>query len=231
MNINYRHNETFNLEKIRREYSADGIVSISNFLEETVADNLYTFLAETMPKDWWQIAVRYDDTMKYLSDTPENELEINFEYQSALYAFKRGTFSYFFRRTVGNHYSTCACLECSFRGFLNSQVMRDYLSKIGLSVTTAVEVFSSCYSPGDFLSPHHDKLKGSVGFVLNLSMNWRPQNGGNLYFLEEDWMTVRRVYTPEFNKLILFEVSGDGVPHFVSHTIHGKRLAISGWFQ
>lgn len=223
--------ETLNLEEIGEEFHANKIVSIPNFLSETTANSLYLFFSETMPKDWWNIAVRYGDTMKYFRDTPENELEVTHEYQNAVYAFKRGLFSYFFRRTIDNHYEMCTCVECEFKRFLHSQVMIDFFSKIGLKVSSVGELFSSCYSPGDFLSPHHDKSKGIVGFVLNLSLDWRPQYGGNLYFLEEDWIAVRRVHTPEFNKLILFDIPSHGIPHFVSHVIHGRRFAISGWLE
>jgi Rps23 Pro-64 3,4-dihydroxylase Tpa1-like proline 4-hydroxylase len=109
-----------------------------------------------------------------------------------------------------------------------------------VSTDTAIDVssighcFASWYAPGDFLSTHTDKGNGQIAFVWNLTKNWRPQYGGLLHLLNADWKTVETTITPSFNSLVLFDVRGEGRPHFVSQIIPGvveKRLAISGWFN
>ena len=95
-------------------------------------------------------------------------------------------------------------------------------------------MFSSRFLSNFFLSPHGDKGKGKIGFVYSLSKSWRPEWGGNLHFMEDDYKTVTRTIVPIFNRLTLFDIpSRDGVPHYVSHVVPDvrvKRLSITGWF-
>src|SRR5207244_3958354 len=106
-----------------------------------------------------------------------------------------------------------------------------FLAGIGLVVTAPGEMFASKYSPGSFLSPHHDGGNGRAAFVVNLSREWLPQWGGLLTFLNDDWRTVRRVCTPAFNPLCLFELPGDrAVPHLVTQVVAHHRLAFTGWY-
>jgi len=111
-----------------------------------------------------------------------------------------------------------------------------FISKvIGEEVTSPKEVFANYYGKGDFLNAHHDGMKGKIGFVLYLTKNWKPQYGGNLHFLTEDWLTIKEVMVPGFNTLLMFKLpdDGKGIPHFVPpvQTEIEKRLAVSGWFK
>ena len=102
-------------------------------------------------------------------------------------------------------------------------------------LTKKRELFCSKYSSGQFLGPHHDLNKGKVGFVLNLTKDWKPEYGGLLHFLTDDYKHVTKVVLPEFNKLTLFEVPDKvGIPHYVSHVGPGvklNRISYTGWFS
>jgi Rps23 Pro-64 3,4-dihydroxylase Tpa1-like proline 4-hydroxylase len=109
--------------------------------------------------------------------------------------------------------------------------MLDFLTRLGLGITSPGAMFASKYSPGSFLSPHHDRGNGRLAFVINLSQPWLPQWGGLLTFLNDDWRTVRRVCTPSFNTLCLFGLPSDRtVPHLVTQVVTRHRLAFTGWY-
>ncbi len=104
-----------------------------------------------------------------------------------------------------------------------------------INVDKTNEVFASRFMPGHFLSPHHDEGKGKIGFVYSLSKFWRPEWGGALHFMRDDYKTVTRIISPVYNRLTLFDIpSRNGIPHFVSHVVPGanvKRLSVTGWFD
>lgn len=72
---------------------------------------------------------------------------------------------------------------------------------------------------------------------MQLTRNWRLENGGLLMFLDEnDWGTVRSVSTPTFNTFTFFDVSQETrtLPHTVTAVAPGlpdDRYAITGWMQ
>ena len=122
----------------------------------------------------------------------------------------------------------------------NTRITKDTSSifkKIGSSINVdkTNEVFASRFMPGHFLSPHHDEGKGKIGFVYSLSKFWRPEWGGALHFMRDDYKTVTRIISPVYNRLTLFDIpSRNGIPHFVSHVVPGanvKRLSVTGWFD
>jgi Rps23 Pro-64 3,4-dihydroxylase Tpa1-like proline 4-hydroxylase len=96
-------------------------------------------------------------------------------------------------------------------------------------------MFGSKYSEGCFLSPHHDVNLGSIGFVLQLTKDWKPQCGGVLHFLNDDLTKIDISETPTFNTLTLFHLpEGEGKWHYVSHVnpgVKSNRIAYSGWYN
>ena len=77
--------------------------------------------------------------------------------------------------------------------------------------------------------------KGKVGFVYSLTKDWRPQWGGNLYILEDDYTTIKKTVLSTYNRLVMFDIpSQNGIPHFVSHVVNQvphSRTSIAGWFH
>jgi SM-20-related protein len=216
---------------IRSRLQRHGIVEVPNAFSPTWVTGIHRFLARGMPGDSWSVVIRAGGDPEYFRDNPANKPRIQEAYQRARKQLSGGNFSYCFRRTLGDHASACGCLECRFREALGGDEMLSFMSRLGLGVMTPAEMFASRYSPGSFLSPHHDRGNGRAAFVLNLSRSWLPQWGGLLTFLNDDWRTVRRVCTPAFNTLCLFELPADrGVPHMVSQVVAGHRLAFTGWY-
>jgi 2OG-Fe(II) oxygenase superfamily len=217
--------------RIRSRLQRNGIVEVREALSNNWVAGMHRFLAREMPAGWWTVAIRAGGDPEYFSDTPANKPRIHEAYQRAQKELRNGNFSYCFRRTLGDHLPDCHCQECRFRMALEGNEMIEFFSRIGLTTAIPAEMFASRYSPGSFLSPHHDSGNGRVAFVLNLSPSWLPQWGGLLTFLNDDWRTIRRVCTPAFNSLCLFELPANRtVPHLVTQVVAGHRLAFTGWY-
>jgi hypothetical protein len=207
---------------------------VPHALPGAFADEVHRFLDSGMNPDWWyrgvQSAEKIPDTW---ANRGENIARIVDEEQIAA----RGDFAYSFRRTVPNHHPTCDCPVChTLALFASPAFLRQVEVETAIIDLTRIgHCFASFYAPGDFLSTHTDKDNGKIAFVWNLTKaDWKPQWGGLLHLLNDDWKTVERTITPSFNSLVLFDVRGEGRPHFVSQVIAGvkeKRLAISGWFS
>lgn len=220
-----------NPPKIRARLQRGGIIEVPEMLSADWAARMHRFLAQEMPEDWWSIAIRAGGDPEYFRSIPANRRRIQEAYKRSRKELREGKFSYCFRRTLNDHAADCVCVECLFREALGGDEMLEFLGSVGLDVKGPGEMFASRYSPGSFLSPHHDSGNGRAAFVVNLSRSWLPQWGGLLTFLNDDWRTVRRVCTPAFNTLCLFALPADRtVPHLVTQVVARHRLAFTGWY-
>lgn len=136
------------------------------------------------------------------------------------------TFSYRFSRTSWIHpYLEALWSSKLFVGSLEYITGFENLNWIRTST------FTSKYEAGDFLYTHTDKGNGRVAFVYQLTKDWLPGYGG-LFMKMKDWIHVDSTIIPEFNKLTIFDVAQEGVPHIVTQVvpeINNSRIAYSGW--
>lgn len=230
-------NRDLNVRKLKYEFQKNGIVSIQNWLDEDYANALYRHL-DTMPEDWWWATTfpGIEETRMEARIVPENASYIHQCNSFAKKQFTKGYFSYRFKRTVNNHGEECSCPECKFRVDVISSEVQEFLKYITeFNINRTNELFASYYTGGDFLSPHSDGPNGQLGFVYNLSKNWRPEYGGNLFFQSnENLNKIEKVLIPSFNTLTMFDLSTtQGHSHFVSEVVENvpsKRLAMTGWW-
>lgn len=224
-------------EDFTEQFLNTGSAVIRDFLIPEFADELYNFFNFGMPDDWWySTSFPGLDGLKFLRNFPENQDLINLERVNSENLFNQGQFTYHFFRTAGDHYQHCNCSECIFRQWLNSEESIGFLSRVSkVELKNFNTIFASRYSSGCFLSPHHDDSLGKVGFVLQLTKNWRPQWGGVLHFLDDSMSLIEYSEVPTFNTLTLFHIpEGKGKWHYVSHVAPGvtsHRIAYSGWFS
>ena len=216
------------------------IIEIENFLKEEEAEKMHQFLTNKIPEDWWVRSVfmqssEYPTIINEIQNN-ENQIKINYLTELANQSFCNNIFSYSFDKTT-DHYSTCLCEFCLLKRYINSGEFMDAISQIvDIKLTRMTETFASRYTEGCFLSPHHDKTKGKIGFVMNFTKNWRPEYGGMLHMTDKNNENkINQSFTPKFNQLILFYIpQPEGIPHFVSHVVPGikdKRVAVTGWFN
>jgi Rps23 Pro-64 3,4-dihydroxylase Tpa1-like proline 4-hydroxylase len=232
-------NHDLNIPEHSESFARDKSVQIFDFLEKEESIKLYDWLNSDMPEDWWFTSIvgakdGSRNKLEKIQIKPDTKKLRDIKIKEASETFLNGGWSYVFDRTV-YHDTKCNCIECQFIKFLRSQDMLEFIKSVtGIDAQKLTHVFSSRYLSNFFLSPHPDSKHGKIGFVYSLSKDWRPEWGGNLHFMDEDYRTVTRTVVPVFNKLTLFDISAKaGVPHYVSHVVPNvkvKRLSITGWF-
>jgi len=239
-NMLFTINKELDVSLLRSQYEKSKSIVIEDFLDDKSVETLYNFFTNDMPEDWWHTSYRIpslNNDVQHIRRTAENVKHINNIYNFGWKDFNKGLFTYIFDRSL-NHYSSCTCIECKFKQFLVSDEMKTFIYNItGEKITTLGEVFSSRYTSGQFLSPHHDIDKGKFSLVYSLSKNWKPEWGGNLYLLEDDWVTIKKCILSSYNRLALTLMNSPiqgkkGTPHFVSQIANGvtePRLSITGW--
>lgn len=230
-------NKDLNIRELKYQFLKNGIVTINDWLDEEYAEKLWNHL-NSMPQDWWNVSSRpsYDGDMHITRWVEENNDYITKSDNYARQAFSEDKFSYSFRRTNDDHVDGCWCEECQFRhDVLSDEVVSflDYLT--GYRVTKINELFASWYTDRDFLSPHSDGPNGVLGFVYNLSKDWKPQYGGNLHFQDKmNENLIEKINVPKFNTLTMFDLATSmGHMHYVSEVVpnvKSKRLAMAGWW-
>ena len=206
-------------------------LKISSFLSP---DFLQILSKQVITEKKWKLATGIGPN-KYEKDvTPQNEKINSLQIKNVATAFGEDNFSYiFYRGFPGKNMSIS---EYTIRKVLGSSEFINLLNSITeLNLTQLTTLFLSKYKSGNFLSPHSDKGNGRLAFVLNLSMGWRPQYGGNLHFMNDERTEIIETVCPEYNSFYIFHVPEEnGIPHFVGHVAPGVRLtryAISGWFN
>ena len=240
MNINPElHPETF-LEILESK----GSIVIENFLTPECAEDLHNFFNGEMPKDWWysysypcdgEISSQRVMNSNYHRIISDREAANSVLMTGNGKTGESGDISYHFYRT-GNHGVGCWCKECKLKEWLLSEEMLGFMKKAsGKDFKSFDTVFASKYSEGCFLSPHTDHSNGDIGFVLQLTKDWKIQNGGLLTFMSDDKTRIESVEIPKFNSLTLFNLpGGKGKWHYVSHVnpgVKNDRLAYSGWYK
>ena len=233
-------NNSLDIRQLSVDFTHNKSVQVFDFLKDSEADKLYNWFNFDIPEDWWFTSIHNPNEEGYdgannIQRKPGSEKLIEEKISEANEAFLNGNFSYVFDRSMP-HAATCSCLECQFLNWLGSDFMLFFIRSItGVEVSRTNEVFASRFTSNQFLSPHHDEGKGKIGFVYTLTKNWRPEWGGNLHFMEDDYSTVIKTIVPVFNRLTIFDIpSKNGVPHYVSHilpTVKSNRISITGWFE
>jgi SM-20-related protein len=232
-------NPNLDIPTLVKEFGEKKVLVIQNFLKDEIAESFYSWFSEEMPSDWWEVSscpAYGQEKPSFVRNNDENSDEIKERYSEAIEAFRNGSFSYNFYRTLPNHYQDCNCIECKIRNWLVDSECLDFVSEVtSEKYTDSDEVFAACYTSGDFLSPHIDSPNGTLGFVLQLTKNWKPEYGGLLHFMDDDRTVVERIEVPEFNSLTLFYLpKNKGKWHFVSSVSPGTpeiRLSYTGWFK
>jgi hypothetical protein len=220
----------------RMGFEADGHTTVLDFLSESASSNLERHIGG-IPEVRWNAAFFPDGANRAASmnSAPENEDSILMHTKMARQRMYEGGFSYHFYRTEELH-GWCGCPECKFREWIVSEEAGTFfMSVVGRTFSSVHGLFMSRYDSGCFLAPHTDPSHGDIGFVYQLTRDWRPQWGGCLGFMSGPDGPVTSVCLPVFNSLTLFDISGgDGRWHYVSEVVAGlgrSRYAIAGWLR
>lgn len=217
------------IETARQSFAQQGFVVVPNFLHAAYAVRIREgLLHHSMQKHFHHAAqLKGHHGTAYLANVPKNLPKI-VAHRAAAAARGAPHLCYSFLRTdvMGRTSGTQ-----TVRALVESEEFLALVRRItGLPANSVETMFASQYVTGDFLDAHTDEggPRRQLAFVLNLSMEWREDMGGNLVF--DDAHTL----VPRFNTLVLFDVRGKGRNHKVT-TVTAEaddaRLAVSGWLQ
>lgn len=125
----------------------------------------------------------------------------------------------------------------SFYLFARSKEFAIFMQGLtGLTVKpSALDLAGSLYEPGDYLLCHDDQVEDrKIAYVLYLSKNFTDKDGARFVLFNNSKgkpTTVAEQYIPEWNSLMLFEVSPLSF-HMVEENCSSKnRYAIGGWLH
>ena len=122
------------------------------------------------------------------------------------------------------------------RDDIGDKSWRDNVSKsFGVKKLSNIDMAAYVYGLGDFLLPHDDQVEGRIiAYSLHLTPEINKEMGGALNLFEADNTGKSKLVDsiiPEYNSLIMFEVS-DHSWHEVSEIlIDIQRLTVTGWYH
>ncbi len=153
--------------------------------------------------------------------------EIKRHYQIACEDYENGDFAFAFSRIFTD---TCSLTLPVFKSLhdMFADNIKSMASKIsGRSLEKMSVFYITRFDKGDFLTTHCDS-GNSVGVVLNLSIEWRPEHGGLTVIYPQDDELLGHTYFPALGNLFVFDVSERKVLHFVSEvTVNRQARRIS----
>ncbi len=121
------------------------------------------------------------------------------------------------------------------RDDLGDKVWRDEVAKrFGVKKLSKIDMSAYVYGLGSFLLPHDDQVEGRIiAYSLHLTdIEIAEKMGGALHMYEADdagKSKLAKSIIPEYNSLIMFEVS-DKSWHQVGEVLEDiQRLTVTGW--
>tara|TARA_B100001750_G_scaffold83631_1_gene66185 strand:- start:1733 stop:2311 length:579 start_codon:yes stop_codon:yes gene_type:complete len=122
------------------------------------------------------------------------------------------------------------------RDDLGDKLWREKVSKsFNVKKLSKIDMAAYVYGLGDFLLPHDDQVEGRIiAYSLHLTPEITDEMGGALNVFEADTEGKSKLVDsiiPEYNSLIMFEVS-DNSWHEVSEILMDiQRLTVTGWYH
>lgn len=200
--------------QLRTKFATDGRLQIRDLLRPSSAHQLHSILANRTP---WGLAWQAG------ADGPNF---IRADALSRLTSAEQGAIATKLKCIEGADYAflyhgyplVTAYLERWYPGSLHDRLLEELNAPAfqqllrdvtGMDDIVKIDGQATLYAPGNFLLPHTDEESARsrrIAYVLNLTaIDWRPQWGGYLNFLDSDW-NVERALRPVFNSLNLFAV-------------------------
>lgn len=244
--------ERHDFELIRKNYAENGLITIDNFLDEKIADSVYSGLKEISSQGLWYQANHGNPKYykKELIGEEANHFHFSFRYE--MYPLKNYTLedmskANIIRKDMKSLHKISANPEMELHyshplrqigDFFNSELAHNLISTITGNPLSSEKAlcFASRYTADDFLALHDDGSNNNssprrVAFVLNMTKDWLLHWGGNLVILNEEYDQIIEAHIPKFNSLVLFDVPLKHAVLPVSCFCQSERFAITGWYQ
>lgn len=236
MSFKFALNPALDAEALAEAFSADGHVSIVDFLDASCASRLHQSLVD---RDDWAWAINAGDHVYDLGREARERMTAQqlAELDARVNAAAREGFQFRFSslrvpdRIVERRPQDD--LLHAFAEFMRSDEVLAFIRKVtGKTAIIFADAQGTAYHPGDFLTGHDDAVEGKnreLAYVMGLTLKWRVEWGGLLLFHESDNRV--RGLVPRFNCLNMF---GLPVMHSVSQVTPyagGVRYAVTGWMR
>lgn len=233
-------NSTLDRTRLAAQFAADRRVQIRHVLTDASAAALHRLIAEQTP---WGVAYGAGDeapvgltAAQFAALDADRRTAIREKIDAAMRA-----------RDYGFSYARYPILDAYLERWapggphdillehINDTPFLDLVRDVtGIPELRKADAQATLYAPGQFLAEHNDSHVGEgwrIAYVLSLcALDWRPDWGGYLQFLDADGDIVAG-YRPRFNTLSLFAVP---TPHAVSYVppfAPVGRYSITGWFR
>jgi SM-20-related protein len=229
-------NPALDAEAFAASFSADGYVSVANFLADDGADQLHAALSRR--QDWaWAINAGgkvYDigaDARRAM--TPGQLAELDERVNSAARDGFQFRFSSIRVPDPPQERRPGEDIIQAFAEFMRSDAVLELLRRVtGKTAIRFADAQATAYHPGDFLTGHDDDIEGKrreLAYVMGLTPEWRVEWGGLLLFHDSEGRI--RGLVPRFNCLNIFALP---VLHSVSQVTDfagAVRYAVTGWLR
>ncbi len=222
---------------LHQAYARDTRIQVHDFLAPSAVAALSQALAIDQGMPWALNWMRGEVAM----NVAESELQLrpvaaraSLEQQLIEQARTEFQFSYFGCPMSPQALSTLPP-DHALRGIAARMVSHEFLDAlkalVGDDQIRGMNANLTRYDTGQFLRYHDDSGTHEprvAAYVLNLSVDWAPDWGGLLHFVDSD-RNITKSFTPHYNSLVLFKVPQ---PHFVSYVAPyatRSRFAVTGW--
>jgi Rps23 Pro-64 3,4-dihydroxylase Tpa1-like proline 4-hydroxylase len=222
----------------RQELAWRTRAQVGPYLQPEAAEALHRCLVEDVP---WSLAIHDGAGSRTLP--PEARASLGIEGERELVAGAAGHARSQFAFAYECYQMVKAYADGHDPGLLLHRVLEffnspDYLAfaraLTGDPLIRRIDAQATRYRPGHFLTLHDDGNHGDEGrrfaYVLNLSRDWRADDGGLLHFIAADGRVVDTL-VPRFNSLSIFRVPQAHAVTLVAPWARGDRLAITGWMR
>lgn len=231
-------NPSLDPARIAVEFDACGRVLIPNILAEASAFALHRHLCDRA--DWKQV-MNSSDTLFELDRATRAKLsgQKQRDIDEVVYGAARYSFQYRYEslRVPDDEFERAQSgdLLARFATWWSSGEPRAFLRQVtGAQDIAYADAQATAYSPGDFLTSHHDYVEGKeriAAYVLNLCPDWRIEWGGLLLFPQNGGGERAEAYVPGFNRLSLLRVPQMHCVSEVSRAAADRRYSITGWLR
>ncbi len=224
---------------LAEEFARTKRVTIAPFLAEEQALALHALLQTR--EDWRQVMNSGLDKVFELDRatragfTPERRAAID----EVVYAGARKDFQYRYESVrVPDEDAARAASDdplFAFARFMSSGPARDLLrTVVGDAQIAFADAQATAFSPGDFLTRHHDHVPGKnrmAAYVFSLNPVWRIEWGGLLLMHHLGDEHGADALVPGFNRLNLFAVPQYHSVSEVSRAAPCPRYSVTGWLR
>lgn len=201
----------------------DRIKVIDNFLPDEQIYKAYGTI-DQMPSNWFLSKKSYINH-EGVRTTSNDWWNIHGDRFSNPPLDPNGEITYQFSATE-EHQEGCNCIYCETMEWMKANPPAE------VGDHNILQHMLTVFKPGDYLSQHSDEEGTTWAFTLTLSAGWRPEWGGILHVQDPDdgeWYA----FVPTFNRLILLDLTGPPLNHFVSKVTDDAlqhRISLTGWY-